>query len=198
MKAYTIKEQRFILENHGKLSLREIAAALGRTKSSVTGHLRRIGVRLPEDVRTSRKRIGCFKPGGVPFNKGKKGHMKANATSFRKGNQPHNTKHDGAESIRVDTTGRQYRYIRLAKAKWVPLHRHLWEQANGPVPAGYIVVFRDGNSLNCELSNLELISRAENVRRNHNRPKAAESMKKRWKIKKTLEPLKKEFPNLFN
>ncbi|MDX5299359.1 MAG: HNH endonuclease, partial [Gammaproteobacteria bacterium] len=34
------------------------------------------------------------------------------------------------------------------------------------IPDGHIVVFRDGNRRNIKIENLELISRAENARRN--------------------------------
>ena len=43
------------------------------------------------------------------------------------------------------------------KAKW------LWEKHHGDVPKGYWVTYKDGNSENCELDNLELISRGERM-----------------------------------
>lgn len=49
---------------------------------------------------------------------------------------------------------------------WPALHRHNWEQKHGPLPPGHIVVFRDGNRDNCSDDNLELITLAENMRRN--------------------------------
>ena len=44
--------------------------------------------------------------------------------------------------------------------------------ANGQVPDGYNIIFRDGNTLNCVLENLECISDSELMRRNtiHNLP----------------------------
>ena len=45
------------------------------------------------------------------------------------------------------------------------MHRYVWEQANGEVPEGYVVAFRDGNRRNCSLDNLYLLSRADNARR---------------------------------
>ena len=44
---------------------------------------------------------------------------------------------------------------------WVPKSRYIWEQHHGKVPKGYYVCFKDGNSLNCELSNLFLVSHSE-------------------------------------
>ena len=47
-----------------------------------------------------------------------------------------------------------------------------------------IIAFKDGNQLNCELENLEMISRIENMKRNINRQKASESIKATWDIEK--------------
>jgi hypothetical protein len=48
--------------------------------------------------------------------------------------------------------------------KMVLKHRYVWEQANGPIPDGHNIAFRDGNRQNCDLSNLYLISREEAAR----------------------------------
>lgn len=37
-------------------------------------------------------------------------------------------------------------------------HRWLWEEAYGPIPAGYDIHHRDGNKLNNTLENLELVA----------------------------------------
>lgn len=41
------------------------------------------------------------------------------------------------------------------------LHVVVWEEANGPVPKGMIVVFKDGDTMNVTLENLEIITRQE-------------------------------------
>jgi hypothetical protein len=59
--------------------------------------------------------------------------------------------------------------LRIKKGgEMVSYSNHVWEEANGPVPAGYIVAFIDGDPLNCELGNLRLLTRAENIARNRN------------------------------
>ena len=50
--------------------------------------------------------------------------------------------------------------------RWKAVHTILWEEHNGPVPAGHLVVFRDRNRNNMQLDNLELITRAQNCQRN--------------------------------
>ena len=40
-------------------------------------------------------------------------------------------------------------------------HRHAWEQAHGPIPAGYVVHHRDEDRFNNDLANLELLTHQE-------------------------------------
>lgn len=49
---------------------------------------------------------------------------------------------------------------------WPLLNRHTWEQHHGPIPPKHIVAFKDGDRSNCAIENLELISMADNARRN--------------------------------
>ncbi len=114
-----------------------------------------------------------YQKGQTPVNKGKKqteymsqeAIERTKATRFRKGQLPKNTLHDHAVTIRVDSKGNSYKWIRLELAKWVPYHRYLWEQHNGPIPKGYNIQFRDGNTLNCEdINNLYMISRGEQMK----------------------------------
>lgn len=56
-----------------------------------------------------------------------------------------------------------YQYIKLEDGTWKLYHHFLWEQAYGPIPPGHMVTFLDGNIQNTDLSNLALISRAEQM-----------------------------------
>ena len=49
---------------------------------------------------------------------------------------------------------------------WKAVHVLVWEEHNGPLPDGHIVIFRDGNRENFEPENLMALTRAENMRRN--------------------------------
>lgn len=124
-----------------------------------------------------------FKKGQVPFNKGLRrpgwsvGRMRE--TQFRKGERSgiaaQNWRPIG--TILPDTEG--YLRIKVREAiygkeptgfgnvkVWPLLQRHVWEQAHGPVPPSHVVCFRDGDRNNCDLGNLECISRADLARRN--------------------------------
>lgn len=117
-----------------------------------------------------------FKKGIVPWNKGMKGlpsvgRMKE--TQFKKGQVSANTLHDGAITIRTDWNGRhdhrRYKWIRLKKGKWRMLHVVIWEKHHGPVSPGHIVVFRNGDSMNCRTANLRCISRQQHAAETRNK-----------------------------
>lgn len=42
-----------------------------------------------------------------------------------------------------------------------PYAQYIWEQHNGKIPNGYKVTYKDGNKLNCDISNLILVSKKE-------------------------------------
>lgn len=106
-----------------------------------------------------------FPKGHVPDNKGKhietRGRM--SETQFKKGNRPHNTLPIGAEIVRSDG----YIQVKVADPDvWQLKHRLVWEKHNGPIPEGGLVVFRDGDPQNTDISNLALIDKSVNVRLN--------------------------------
>ncbi|MFZ6686618.1 HNH endonuclease signature motif containing protein [Undibacterium sp. SXout11W] len=115
-----------------------------------------------------------FTKGQQSWNKGKKGLQfeGSKATQFKTNSVPVNVLPVGF--IRTNTDG--YLEIKTAPGmrKWVPLHRWNWKKEHGDFPAkNMALVFKDGNRLNCDISNLELISRTELMSRNtvHNLPK---------------------------
>ena len=107
-----------------------------------------------------------FKKGQVPHNKGTHpptcGRMAE--TQFKKGNLPHNTLPIGTELVRDDG----YLWVKLADPNvWKQKHRLIWGEHNGPIPEGGLVVFRDGDRMNTDISNLALIDKSVNARLNH-------------------------------
>lgn len=79
-------------------------------------------------------------------------------TRFKPGHVPVTFRPVGSE--RVDEDG--YILIKVADPnKWMMKHRVVWEAVHGPVQAGYVIVFADGDRLNVSLENLMLVSRRE-------------------------------------
>ena len=81
-------------------------------------------------------------------------------TRFRKGHRPANTRAVGTEVVHADG----YVFVKVDGGKPVLKQRYVWEKAHGPIPTGYCIRFRDGNRQNCDLSNLEMISRGDSAR----------------------------------
>lgn len=110
---------------------------------------------------------GRFEKGSIPHNKGQKGVCAPGCekTWFQKGHQPAGTVPVG--TIVTKTDGYLWKKIDDKPGGWLQnwkqLHLLLWEEANGPVPEGYRVTFKDGNKQNCTLENLTLVSMAENA-----------------------------------
>lgn len=100
-----------------------------------------------------------FKKGMTPWNKGMKGiNLGGKQTQFKKGNRPQNYLSVGSERVTRDG----YAEIKIADPnKWKSKHAILWEQHNGPIPTGHVVIFADGNQRNITIENLLLISRKE-------------------------------------
>jgi hypothetical protein len=122
-----------------------------------------------------------FRKGSTPWNKGKSHPTKGRAreTQFKAGQVPHNTL--PIDSHRVAPDGSLQRKISEAKGnnskRWRGVHERVWVEANGPVPAGHIVVFKPGMRTTeleqITLDKVECITLAENMRRNtrHRLPK---------------------------
>lgn len=186
---YTTDEDvAYIIEHYATMSAQEIAVARGMTKTTVLNIAHKNGLHKSREWIAERARqrsadpnhggrVTRFKKGSTPYTKGRKieewmspeGIANSTKTRFRKGQLSHNIRPVGSERVNVEG----YIEIKIADPnKWRQKQRVVWESANGPVPDGYVVSFRDGNKLNCELSNLMLTTKAENLQKvtMHNYP----------------------------
>lgn len=114
-----------------------------------------------------------FKKGHLPWNNGTKGQkvIKPNSGNFKKGSVPPNRKPLWSE--RIDTKDG---YVVMKVPEENPYtgfktrykHKHVWlyEQKHGPVPEGYVVIFKDQDRRNFADDNLVAIKRADLVRLN--------------------------------
>lgn len=114
---------------------------------------------------------GGFKKGHQPWNKGRKlsDNLKQRIThKFQKGHTPANTVPVGTITYRPNANkGRGEYYIKTAHRQYQQYHRWLWEQVYGPIAARHIIYFKDGNHCNVTISNLGMMSQADNARRNN-------------------------------
>ena len=204
-KIFTEDENNFLIKNYPGTRTDKIAENLNRTVRSIYMQATNLGLKKskafmasPESgiltKGTTRGKATQFVKGHVPANKGVKMsdelRQKVKHTWFDRGHKPHNTKSDGVITTRFNKkAGYAYKYIRIGEGNWEDLKRHIWEQANGPVPSGFNVVFKTGTHGNYELSNIELVSNAELLDRNtlHQwSPELKEVIKLNNKLKKQI------------
>lgn len=163
----------------------DLCVLFGRTDRTIYNKAIALGLKKSRELvraeavkrLTGPRSVACrFQKGLTPWNKGT--HYVAGGrspeTRFKEGHKPQTWKPIGAE--RIDKDGYLVRKVADTGVKrddWKLVHVHVWEQANGPVPAGHALVFKDGDKQNIALENLELVSRVELMRRNtvHRLPK---------------------------
>lgn len=152
----------------------EIAEIIGKTVPAIHQMAINLGVKsTPEKIaRTGRMSsnhpnviASRYKKGNIPPNKGKKVsaevYEKMKPHMFKKGETPLNYRPVGSERVNVEG----YVEIKVADPKtWKLKHRVIWEEAHGPIPEGHNIQFKDGNSLNVQLDNLYMISKADQLR----------------------------------
>lgn len=170
-----------------------IAQQIDRTPHSTFQRARKLGLEKDAAYLASeaagrirrgdhRGRLHWFKKGEPPANKGLRrpgyapGRMKE--TQFKKGQRSGVAvrlwKAIGTERISKDGyLERKINNDLPARRRWRAVHLLLWESANGPLPRGHAVVFKNGDKTDIRLDNLDLITRADLMRRNtvHNLPK---------------------------
>jgi hypothetical protein len=174
-------------------SVHQRAAKLGLTKSAefhasdASGRVQR-GKQHPSMVASQ------FKPGLTPWNKGRDSaetgtghHQNSRRTQFRKGRKAEESRnYVPLGSLRVCADGYLERKVTddpsiVPARRWVAVHRIVWQEQVGAIPAGHIVRFREGMKTTVleqiTPDRLECITRAEHAKRNHPRSKSPELAK---------------------
>ena len=144
---YKIQQLKFLEEKTKEYSLNELVILFNKkfdvnlSKTTIASTLKR------NDFKSGR--TGRFEKGNMPFNKGTKGICKANITSFKKGNIPHQYKPIGSTVIDVDG----YTKVKIGDPnKWIYKHRMIFEDINGPISKGKVLIFTDGNKDNFDIN----------------------------------------------
>jgi len=184
-KIFSREEIEYIKSNYPNKRSDEIAEILGYSISSVYQIAHKFGIYKSKEFLTSdesgrlNKRLAIigeksrFKKGHIPANKGKKMpediRKKVAHTFFNKGHEPANTKANGTITIRRDSKGNCYKWIKISHKNWKMLQILIWEKKYRPVPKEKILVCKDGDQLNCEPENWILVDRALHLDRNAGR-----------------------------
>lgn len=114
-----------------------------------------------------RNKKGQFVKGHQPWNKGMKGFRPSQETEFKEGvlvGKGHPSWTGGEQVMKNDCV-----YEWSGANKRVRRPRKIYEEHHGPIPKGYVVIHKDHNRYNDDPSNLEAISRAENMKRNNHK-----------------------------
>lgn len=112
-----------------------------------------------------------FSKGQTPWNAGTagKGVMRPNRTSFSKGHGLDSQLPIGSVSIRTDKHGVSRAWVKIGDAigggnkNWKYRAVIVWESVHGKVPRGSLVHHKDRNTLNDDIGNLELMTRARHM-----------------------------------
>ncbi len=161
---------------------RDIAKRMGMPIGKVHAKAKRMGLRKSPEFLASptacrldgvKGAASRFKPGQKPWNKGISYVVggRSAETRFKRGSVPHTWVPIG--SYRVNSDGYLDRKITddgPAYKHWERVHRLVWIEAHGEIPAGHVVAFKR-NRRTTELAAitpeaLECISRHELARRN--------------------------------
>lgn len=195
---------------HPTHSAQEIAAALGTTVSSVHYKSAQLGLKKSTEWIAERTRQAManpdhpgrrsqFSPGLIPHNKGREFRAggRSAETQFKRGNTPHtwrpigstSTSRDGYLLRKVSDTG-------ITRRDYALVHQLVWRMHGRAAPnhRTHALVFIDGNKRNFDINNLELVSRAELMRRNsvHNLPpEVAEVVQLRGQIVRRINQREK-------
>lgn len=174
--SFTIEQDVIIKSDYLKLPVKTLASKINKSSYGVTTRMRQLGLIVPLELIEQRKKDSRIKKGNIPLNKGKKQSEwlspesidKISTNWFKKGQNPHNTLADFSEVKHYHKGSKKtYWMIKTPEFKRL-IHKHvwLWEREYGKVKKGFNVVFKDGETLNCVIENLECISNEELMLRN--------------------------------
>jgi hypothetical protein len=183
---WTAADDELLRQRYPHEPTKVLANELHRSIRSVSLRAKSFGLKkTAEYLATCRLRRGNnvgapyrFPKGNIPYNKGLRrpgyapGRMAS--TQFKKGQLPWTYMPIGSTRLVEGYVYRKVsdkRYVPWTQ-NWAIEHYLVWEAAHGPIPAGHVVAFKNGDKTDIRLDNLELITRRELMARNtvHNLP----------------------------
>lgn len=181
MRKYSKEQEQFLIENNYGRYSNELAEMFNKKfGTSITAR----------NIKTFRGNRGLnsgltgrFEKGQKSWNKGKKwkdymseeGQANSRKTIFKKGGKSWNCDPIGTEKWKSNHKNKEdegFLYVKVQDGtrqhNWKQKHRLIWEEAYGPIPKGYKVIFKDGNRHNIVLDNLALVSNSQMLILNRN------------------------------
>lgn len=148
----------YIIENYKGIGPKEMSEILNKKFDKTYTQAQLKGFYANHNLNSGL--TGQFKKGHVPFCKGMKGYHAPGSEKgwFKKGQKSQNIRSVGSERVNV------YGYIEIKVEdpnKWRLKHNVVWEEHFGEIPKGNKIIFLDGNTLNCEIENLAMVSNDE-------------------------------------
>lgn len=171
---WTPEEVNLLTEKYPNTTAQDLAVVFDRPESQIYNKAQALRLRKDKEFKAELGRRYTqhpravehrFKPGSTPPNKGKKMppelYERVKKTMFKKGHRPANYKPVGSERVNVDG----YIEIKVAEPRtWKLKHRIIWEEANGPIPPGCNIQFKNKNPLDVRIENLYIISRGDQMK----------------------------------
>lgn len=190
-KPWTEAERELMRQHYPDTVTADLAKALGRAVQHVYSAAMRLGLYKSEAFAASDKsgrilkggklsQATQFQPGQPSWSKGTRGLVGVQpgcrASQFKKGRPAHEA-HNYAPigSHRLSKDGYLEQKVTddpalVPARRWVAVHRLVWAEAHGPVPAGHVVAFlpgcRSADPALITLDALELVSRRDWMKRN--------------------------------
>lgn len=180
------EDDALLRERYPHESTQALANALRRTLPPVLGRAAILGIKKTNEYLASLAATSKLREAGAAF-RFPKGNVPANKGLRRPGYAPgrmSETQFKKGESLNRMPIGSTrlvagYLYRKVSDIphvswtrNWTIEHRLLWEKANGSVPPGHALIFKNGDRSDIRLGNLQLITRRELMARNsvHNLP----------------------------
>lgn len=160
-RTFTKKEKQFIKENYLEIALYKLGRKFCTSIYTIKEFLKNENLVIPKEILEKRKRN---RKGCPPPNKGKKmeDYLSPERLKIVKEKLKTNVLEEG--SIVIKKNGhpgkKSYRYIKT-KGKLVRLANYRWEKENGEIPKNFVVRFKDGNTLNDDLDNIEVVDKIQ-------------------------------------
>ncbi len=168
---WTEEQDQYLREHYPDELTTKVCEALGMGKQQVYRRAQILDIRksLKFNEAYNFKEATQFVTGKAPWNKGLSYQAMGNSPhyQFKPGRRSHNHKpigyvrltKDGYEEVKVRDTG-------TTRNDYVRRQRIIWEEANGPIPDGNVIVFISGDKTDFRIENLEMLTRQELVQKN--------------------------------